>query len=529
MDARKWRQGADGGHLAVAVLILLIVLSWLPQFLSINPGVSYGDEGIVAQAAKRVVAGQLPFRDFSTMFPPGTAWWYGMFMFVFGVDFFALRLGVLVTAFLVILLAFWGYNRLVPRRPFGAFVLLSFLAFFGGPYWFIASHHWLSLVFCLLSLVLLIPARGGEHPCRVSLLFSGIAAAGVVMILQHKGGLWLVAVTVVLTMNPWQQARQLLLWFWGGVLVLAVPVLAYFLVKVGWTPLVEQLIMEPLFGYHKVVGHQGGTILKDLLLYWQNASSALPSDEAGFVGWLSYFTWNLGFLGRFLVHFLPLAGLIGLVWLWHVRLLPRFSLLLLTIFWVVNYLATLHRFHETTLVFAAPAAVLILAVVVGKVDRQLNGFLGKALPVLWIALFLTIATGFALLESLPGKSSVELPGGIVYSLYKAETEELAQADAFLRTYRQPGDQVLCISYVPMLYFLLDLENPIPYEVVSPVSEDSVFAEVQDVLDRQRVRWIIRDNVGFAGLTFGRYLSKNYQAKARIGRLILYERVPEPQS
>lgn len=513
--------------IAVSVFILLIVLSWLPQFLTINPGISYGDEGVVAQAAKRVVSGQLPFRDFVTMFPPLTAWWYGSFLAMLGTTFFALRLGVLVTALLVLLAADRVFARLAPRQISGVVVLLSFLAFFGGPYWFIASHHWLSLLFCLLSLALLLPGQEASLPPFSRVFFAGTTAAAAALTLQHKGGLWLIAVSVVFLLHPWPHARALLGRFWLGAVALTLPIAVFFGVQVGWGALLDQLVTGPLTSYHQVYGHRGGTIVKDLLVNWQNVSTALPSAGAGLPGWLAYATWNLGFLGRFLIHFLPLLGIAGLVWLWRSRAFPRLSLLLVTAFFVANYLATFHRFHETTLVFAAPAAVLVLALVVVEGRRRGSRFLGRIFPVGWAALFLSVAVGFALLEMLPGKQAVKLPAGTVYSTFPAEAEEMAGVDKFFRQYRLPGDKVLCLSYVPMLYYLFDHENPTPYEVISPISGDKVFGEVREILESRRVRWIVRDNVTFAGTWFGRYLASSYQAKAQIGRLTIYERNPLP--
>lgn len=512
---------------ALAALVLLVVWSWLPQFLTINPGISYGDEGVVAQAAKRVVSGQLPFRDFTTMFPPGTAWWYGLFLAILGNTFFALRMGVLVTAVLLMVIACRVLSRLAPGQVPAYLVLLSYLAFFGGPYWFIASHHWVSLVLCLLSLALLLPDRGEALPSHGRVFLAGIAATGVALTLQHKGGLWLVAVSVVIVMQPWRQAKVLLGWFWGGVLALAVPVATFLLVQVGWQPLLDQLLLEPLAGYHQVVGHRGGTIVKDLLVNWKNVSVALPSAGGGFAGWLAYLTWNLGFLGRFLAHLFPALGALGLAWLWRAHALPKWPLLLLTAFFFTNYLATLHRFHETTLVFAAPATVLVLALVVAEGARRRNRFFAKVFPAGWSALFLAIALGFALLELLPGKRAVKLPVGTVYGMFPAEAAELSGLDSFFQQYRRPDDKVLCLSYVPMLYYLLDFDNPTPYEVISPISGNKVFNEVQGILEKQRVRWIIRDHVAFSGLWFGRYLSSNYQVRAQIGKLTIYERISSP--
>lgn len=508
----------------LAAVVLLIMLSWLPQMLTFNPGLSYGDEGLIAQAAKRVVNGEWPIRDFFFA-PPVSAWWYGFFLWVLGESFLALRLGVLVTSLLIMLTALWVVLRLTKEQVLPPLFLLSFLAFFGGPYWFIASLHWVSLLFCLLSLVLMLPKSGGDWPSSMPIFWAGAAGAVAALTLQHKGGLWLLAATVALLVAAPGRRRNLVVRFWLGVLAAGLPVFALLIAVSGWDQLFYQLVTFPLTRYHLVPGHRGATIFADLWMNWQNVSAAWPAPGAGLRGWLPYLTWNLGYIGRVVVHLLPFFGVLVLFALWLRRPRTDLPLALLSAFFVANYLATLHRFHETTLVFAAPAAVLILAVWIGEAKKG-AGRLAIGGQALWISVFFMIAAGFAFIELMPGKVSVALPAGTVYSLYPAEAGELADVQEYFAQHRQPDDQVLCLSYLPMFYYLLDLENPTPYDILTyPINTPEQFDAVQSTLERNQTRWILLDGYSLAGVRLGPYLLSHYRMRVRIGKLTIWERVP----
>jgi hypothetical protein len=179
------------------------------------------------------------------------------------------------------------------------------------------------------------------------------------------------------------------------------------------------------------------------------------------------------------------------------------------------------------LVFAAPAAVLVLALWVGEagVGRYKPAIMGFSL--LWITGFAAIAAGFTAIELLPGKKlTTRMPAGAVDSLYPAEARELAGVEEFFRTHRQTGDQVLCLTYLPIFYYLLDVENPTPYDVlVNPVNTPEQHAEVQKILETNRTRWILLDQRSLAGLLIGRYLQNNYRIRMYIGNLTVLERQP----
>lgn len=513
--------------LPVALVFSLAVATWLPQLLTLHPVTSYPDEGIVAQAARRLVNGEWPYRDFFSFYPPLTALWYGLFLLLFGETFWALRLGVFATSLLIMLLATWVALRLTPRDSSAALMAISFLGFFGGPYWFVASHHWLSLLLCLWSFALLLPDAEESTPSPRRVFWAGVAGGATALVIQHKGLLWLLAVSAVLAFVPREARRSLLIRFWLGVAVAVLPLALLFVAVVGWQPLFEQLVMALLHGYRKVHGSPDQTpMFKQLWDSWRNLGAAWPGAGAEGFTWFAWGVWALGFAGRTLVHLLPLFGLIGLAWLWRRRFLPNLTLALLAAFLVANYLATFHRLHETTLVFAGLSAVFVLALS-AWLAREGGGMPGGRLfASLWVGLFLAIALGFMLRELVPGHIPNRLPAGTVNTLYAGEAEELTGFDAFLRQHRHPDDQVFCVSGLPMLYYLFALDNPTPYEGVDPNSDPQVQEQVVQILEAKQIRWVVSNR--YVGGALGRYLHNRYQEKEQFGTLRIAERLPGPE-
>ena len=83
------------------LLLVVTILAWLPQITILSPGISYGDEGLVAQSALRIYKEQLPFSDYFTAIVPGTYYFFALIFSLLGPTFLALRICVIVVAALL--------------------------------------------------------------------------------------------------------------------------------------------------------------------------------------------------------------------------------------------------------------------------------------------------------------------------------------------------------------------------------------------------------------------------------------------
>lgn len=526
-DAEALVKG-EKNFLGVYAALLLVVLVWLPQLLILTPSTSYGDEGLVAQSARRIAQGQIPYRDFFCMATPGSFYWSAGFLAVFGKTFLALRLSALVTFSLILAGATLLLRRLNVRDLQSYLIVLSFLAFSCG-YWFVVSHHWVSLACCLLSLALLIQPGEAIEKMGCSVMLAGVFAALAAFSLQHKGAVWIVAASIALCFGqPDGKLGEKLKKFWFGILLASLPMVLFFVSSGGLRQLIDQLVLFPLRQYHNLPGHQTIPVFKDLFLNWKNVSASLP-DGLVVSDYLKYITWNVGFLGRVIVHFLIFPGLWALISLWRHRDMPRRNVALLTAFFVAMYLSTLYRIHETTLFFAAPAAVIVIAVALesagkirseGRRPNRLFSVAGEA----WIGLFTAICFGFFLIFLFVPTYTVKMPAGLVVSQFEEEAKTLQDVNNFMRLNRKEGEPIFCYSYNPIFYFLLDVDNPTPYDILTfPMNTQAQLDEAQALLEKTKCRWIVWDYNSLWTDSFGQYLAKYYKTKLRAGNVAIMER------
>src|SRR5262245_38200566 len=99
--------------LLVALIILALLLGW-PHFLN---GLDPKDEGFLAYGATRVMAGQMPNRDFVSLQPPLSFYATALWFRCFGTSLTALRALGLVIYAVVPVLVFGITRQLVGRFP----------------------------------------------------------------------------------------------------------------------------------------------------------------------------------------------------------------------------------------------------------------------------------------------------------------------------------------------------------------------------------------------------------------------------
>jgi hypothetical protein len=510
----------------LAGIALLVVLFWLSGMQILTAGYSYGDEGFVAEAARRIYRGEVPYRDFFNGVTPGSYYYYALLFKMIDPSFFVLRLGVLLNC-VMILLGVWWVLRCFGLRTLAPYLMAAtYLAYFAGPIWFIASYHWLVLALCLFSLVLLLTDENdGARYWKIA--GAGGFATLAAFTMQHKGGLWLLAATVALFVLRRDERWRALLWFWGGILATTVPLVIGFVMVVGWDTLITDLILFPLQQYHKVESHRGA-LLEGLSNAWTTTQSSwLYRDRL--VDWVRIFAWHVKYLGSLLVFLLPVLGSAALVSLWRSNVIHRQKFAVLTAFFVASYLGSLHRLADSTLVFAAPAALLVIVVWLhtppaGGVDlASLQRFKRWAVKG-WIVLFGTIVVSFSILGLLSQKVTTQTPAGPVDSYLAGEAETMDGVMAFMRDNYRSDDKVFCYPYLAMFYFLLQTDNPTPYDILSyPINTQQQLDHTEQLLEAGKVRWVLWNYNPLDKNSFGKYLMRNYEVKSRFKYVAILER------
>jgi hypothetical protein len=183
---RVQRTSTPGGILALGMIAACLVA----ELVVLNVGIDDLDEGYFVQQAVRVLQGQVPYRDFETLYSPGLAYLHaGLFALLGGPSLVAPRaLALIGRAGIASLL--YVFARPLVRQPLWAAApaLVLLLGFDDAPRW--EPHPgWLSTLFALVSVWCLTRARSARW-----LMASGVAAAAAYAFKQNTGVFILAAV-----------------------------------------------------------------------------------------------------------------------------------------------------------------------------------------------------------------------------------------------------------------------------------------------------------------------------------------------
>ncbi len=489
------------------------------------PRFSFGDEGLVAQNAYRIYQGQVPFRDFFTALVPGSYYWWAFLFKLFGPSFFTLRLGVIFVSITLLVASWFALARSGVKSLLVYMVPAAFLAFYGGPIWFIASYHWLSGVLCMAAFALLLPSDDDEAPSMSASAMAGALSSLAVFVLQHRGGLWVICASLVFLLLPRTRRLRPFVAYWFGIAACAVPAAVYFLLQAGWKTLYYDLFIFPLTRYNNLEEHRG-TISKHLIEFWQTLVSAWQHSSQP-LGLLRLIAWGLGFLGNILVHLLPFLGLYLLWRLWKTKAYSRYHMGCLTAFFISSYLATLHRLSSSTLIFAASSSVILVALSLDVLKVRTGSL--RPLGVTWILIFFSIAMAYSALTLESPKISVSTPAGAVQTLYAGDAVTMQGVASFASATWKEGETAFCYPYAAIFYFLFRLNNPSPYDLlVWPMNSEQQFEQTRSLLLQSSCRWIIvnTDKPRFRdSIPLEHYISEQYIVSKTFKYATILERRP----
>lgn len=169
--------------LSAAYLVNFIDRGWIPH-----------DEGSLAHSAERVLAGELPHRDFAEIYTGGLSYLHAIGFKLMGVKLTSLRL-VLFAFFLVFVPALFGIaSRLAPPVIAGVVVLLGVV--WSVPNYFAAIPSWYNLFFATFgTLALLRHVETDQHRW----LFVAGLCGGLSFLVKLAGIYYLAAALLFLT------------------------------------------------------------------------------------------------------------------------------------------------------------------------------------------------------------------------------------------------------------------------------------------------------------------------------------------
>ncbi len=183
--------------LPLACIVVFIMTSW---YLSYYKNMLYSlsaDEGIFLYGAKRVLDGQIIYRDFFSYFFPGNYYLLALIYKLFGYSFLVAREAlVIIDSFINVLVFYLSYKTL---RAWYAVLPPLFFLILGFPNWMQFSHFWNGDLFLLLSLISLLWYLEKN---KQNYLYTAAVLLGFTTLFQQAAGVYgviLCAVILLLT------------------------------------------------------------------------------------------------------------------------------------------------------------------------------------------------------------------------------------------------------------------------------------------------------------------------------------------
>lgn len=201
--------------------------------------------------AQRILEGQVPYRDFHTLYPPATVYLNALLFRVFGIGLYQALLAVCVFKALTAVVLYLCARRVMPVAwSLAAAVFPIIWLRPNGPFKAVPMHY--GALFLALALYFVI--RFLEKESRVNLLIAGITL-GILALFKHNIGAYaLIGFSVVVAIGKqwprwrdvsWPDVLRSLLVLFAGCALPVIPVLIYMARLHALGPMVHTLLFGP--------------------------------------------------------------------------------------------------------------------------------------------------------------------------------------------------------------------------------------------------------------------------------------------
>jgi hypothetical protein len=435
-EPRPVAQDRSGLIVALSVLFTFLVI-YLREFVLPNvPTMSWTDQMLFATNGARILAGQMPYRDYFQFLTPGTDLFYSLLFRWFGVKLWIPNLTMTCLASVAVWLMMLAARRVLHGR---ALVLPAlFLIGFGLLGGTDATHHWFSTIIAMTAMLVLMRDIQPRH-----IAFAGVLCGVVASFTQTKGALVTIGFLIYLLWRSIDRKEPARI-FWRRLsLLLTTAICAFaafnlpFILMVGWTKWLQSVIVFPLRYYPTIPGQTGFAFGA-----WMRGQ--------GILGWISAcFIWGvvIAVYPIFLLVFVRKRGI--------ERGEPWDQLLLLAITGLSMFLTVAPGLTPMRVSTVSPPAVVLLAWLLNRVRGPIL-LAGQALAALSLAIALYVAVQtqrkpWNYLTLPAGRTAIPDRGR--YELYCWAAE-----------HTHPGE----VSFgIPYIYLPLLLHSPAPIDSPGP--------------------------------------------------------------
>jgi len=463
------------------IVIGLFVLATAYSLLFRRYGL-VANEGTILQGAQRILDGQVPYRDFFTLFTPGSYYFHALLFRTMGDSIIVARTAEAVNGGLFAALTYLIARRVCAR--WSALLTACTVVVTVLSYGLFAVHNWDSTLWAYLGLycaiwVLQQPhwgwALGVGTCCSLTALFEQSKGAGLLL------GLALGFAVLALSRQVHLKRSGLFAVVTGLVWPVAVAI-AYFAAQHALPQMLKDLV-HPLQHYAAV-----NKVPYGYMNWGDDVRSAILDRSLLQTAFLLYVM-----SPHFLVSALPIIGAGVLVYstiqTWKMRpaRAERWSYYVLVSACTSGLLLCVlgTRTDWNHLIFIAPVASLILAWLLDGSDIRLK-LVDPVKPVLVFAVMVAFFfLGFAQL--------LKARGSVPRATRRGVLRVLPPEDAFgyLQAHLKPGEEIFVYPYFPPYYYLTATANPTAYDFLQPgYNTPEEFQQALNVITAHRPRVVL---------------------------------------
>lgn len=261
-----------------AQVILMLALAFVGLLPGLRNILNFYDEGLIVLGAERVLNGQVPYRDFWTMYGPGQLYVLAGLFRIFGVSIMVERVYDLVVRACLALALYFLTARLSSREfaTLTWIVSVFWLAYFG----FFGYPIFTALLFVTLSLLALIQSFTHRRWLMAGGLLLGTAALfrhdlaayafiGQMIILLAREFTQSGSTPAPIPARLWGAVRTQVPYL-AGLTIMIAPVAVFFLATTPFSALLQQLIVFPLsvFPRYRVLPYPAFDLTLDSLPFY---------------------------------------------------------------------------------------------------------------------------------------------------------------------------------------------------------------------------------------------------------------------
>lgn len=558
IEDREAKKKSIWKEIACFSLLAIVTIVTFSQLFDKENSLSYSI-GYNLYGAERVLEGEIPYRDFHTLYPPATLYFNAALFRWFGINLYNALCGVLIFKILTTLLIYLSARRLMPCL--WASVVAAFSLFWlrpNGPFKAVPMHY--GALFLALALFYLL----GKMPSKTALFLAGMGL-GLLALFKHNIGIYALAGSLFVVLLDENQAgfslKPLLknypraLWLMLGCATPVLPVLLYMQAKEAFGAMIKTLLFGP------------GEFLLNRL-----AAVPLPFIPALFVLWLALCAYaarrlranRTAALGVFGLSIVTVSAFLlfarqdyvdGLIFYAPVLIIAaglylglfgrrfeeinRRAVLAVTVCTAAAFMEAFPRFAREQAIASMPFVALLLLYLLYGLRTRLKEFAVDttryrlALMILPLVIFLMGARLFAQTffdAQLRLKSNqqlaVERGRGVAFPAEKAL--EIDQVVAYLQERVPPDGYFFAQAYAGSSYlFLADRNNPSGAQFWGGVGvKDAERAATLEALQRQQVKLVVTSNRDLAAERYQPmrdFIDQNFKLSRVFGETVILER------